>query len=118
MKQIWQLALLATLLWLLPLSNNARAAHITDVSDSFDYENKNPFDFRIQILYRFFQESATIAREKGVSTPDSQFFDYMPEFSAKHTRHVLLFNPKIGLYKDLELSLTIPLVLFESFFYQ
>jgi hypothetical protein len=97
-------------------STPVQAAYLTDVADSFDYANNNKFDFRFRVAYEFFQESATIARENGISTGVSnQFFEYQPEFVVNHARHSLVLNPVIGIFRDFELGLRIPLIFSETF---
>ncbi len=108
---LWPLCLL-----LLLGSHVAWAADITNVADSFDTENKNPFDFRVRLSYQLLTTDATIARERG--TRPEQFFDYVPEFKASYTRHMMNIMPKIGLYKDLEIRLNIPIVFSETFNYK
>lgn len=104
------------------VSSAAYAAEITDVADSFDKENNNPFDARFELSYQLFTQSANIYREKA--HPTLQYFCYgtengctnAPEFSVNHIRHQLNFRLAIGLYKDLELFVNIPLILYESIF--
>ena len=93
---------------------SAHAADITDVADSFDYDNKNPFDFRFRVSYSLMNTSATIAREK-VLQRKKQFFEYFPELKVTHVRHTMNLRAAIGLYKDLELNFTLPLILSETF---
>lgn len=92
----------------------SHAADITDVADSFDYDNQNPFDFRFRISYEFMNTSATVARER-VLQPKLQYFEYYPELLVNHTRHTMNMRASVGLYRDLELHFTIPLVLSETF---
>ena len=109
---------------------SANAADLTDVADSFDYENNNPFDFRLRVSYQLISESATIARERcrpsekttgsardkaACGAERDQFFEYWPEFSASRTRHAMVLAPSIGLFKDLELNLRIPIIFSEVF---
>lgn len=113
---------------------SAHAAFLTDVADSFDYENNRPFGFRLQLSYRLQAETAVIAREfcrvssdpeynrscrvppQGTRKPnDDRFFDYLPEFNASRTRHEMLIRPSIGLYKDLEFYLVLPIVFAENY---
>ncbi len=101
---------------LFSLPQFAYAADITDVADSFDYENKNPFDFRILLSYRLTSTSAVIAREHP-KNPE-QYFISQPEFKVNRSRHEMLINPKIGLFKDLEIGITIPLVFTDTFSYR
>jgi hypothetical protein len=89
-------------------------AFITDIADSFDYENNNVFDFRLRISYEFTNESATLAREKP--HPTAQYFTYFPEYNITHVRHSMVLRAAIGLYKDLELNLHLPLIFFEGFY--
>ena len=89
------------------------AADVTDVADSFDEKHKNPFDFRLRISYEFMSESAVLAREK--SHPQKQYFTYFPEFQVNHARHTMTLHTSIGLYRNLEFNLSLPLIFFESF---
>ncbi len=92
----------------------SHAADITDVADSFDYDNKNVFDFRFRVSYQYMNTSAVIGRERVLQT-QQQFFEYFPELRVTHIRHTMNMRAAIGLYKDLELNLTIPLILSETF---
>jgi hypothetical protein len=109
----------------------ASAAFITDVTDSFDYENNRPFGFRLFISYEFQYTSATIAREhcrvtddkayaRSCTTPpippnSDRYFSYAPEFDLSRVQHAMMLRPAIGLYKDLELYANIPLIFSENF---
>lgn len=93
----------------------SHAADITDVADSFDYDNKNVFDFRFRVSYEFMSTSAVIGRER-VLQPQEQFFEYFPELRVTHIRHTMNMRAAIGIYKDLELNLTLPLILSETFY--
>lgn len=103
-------------------STQVYAAELTDVADAFDTENKNPFDARFQLSYELFSQSASIYREKA--HPTSQFFCYgksggctnPAEFNLRHMRHSMNIRAAIGIYKDLELFLNVPLVLYESIY--
>lgn len=114
--------LCALLLGLVVSSAPAHAADITDVADAFDKENNNPFDLRIQISYELLSQSANIYREKA--HPTEQYFCYgaengctnYPEFGISHFRHTMNLRLAVGLFKDLELFLNVPLVIYESVF--
>lgn len=112
----------------------ASAAFITDVTDSFDPENRRPFGFRLFVSYEFQSTSAEIAREycrvssdpaynrscrtpprPGRSPYDDRFFDYAPEFDLSRFQHKMDIRAAIGLYKDLELFVNVPLIFSEQF---
>lgn len=105
------------------------AADITDVADSFDYENNNPFDFRLHLSYRLELDSATIARERCEVSKDpknrracgknsDQFFSHVPEFEAERIQHAMLIRPTLGLFKDFEIFGSIPIIFSEVYNYQ
>lgn len=89
------------------------AAELTDVADSFDYKNKNPFDFRLSLSYEFTLTTANIARERG--TRPEQYFDYVPEFRLNYNRHALHIRPVFGLFLDLEVYAQIPIIFSETY---
>ncbi|MEM1010224.1 MAG: hypothetical protein AAGJ35_14615, partial [Myxococcota bacterium] len=128
----WLSAVLMVFLGLgtiLCLSSNSDAAFVTDITDSFDFKNKRPFGFRLLVSYDLQVSSATIAREycrvssdpayarscrtppRSVRTPyDDRFFSNAPEFDLARVRHAMNIQAFIGLYKDLDIFVRIPIV--------
>lgn len=111
---VWALSALLTL-----LSHGGRAAaderdiHLletpvtfTDVADAADGEDR--FDLNVRVLFRRLQERAEIRREGPTSTGRSET-DRVGEY--RLVRHELLLGLDIGLFRDLELSVDLPLVL-------
>lgn len=103
-------ALTATGISALP-AGQARAAEITDVVDAFDEENDNPFDFHIEPTFRQTFERGIIAREAGCEDCDEPATVFRRELDYRRVRTILDFDFQIGLQRDLELHIGLPLVI-------
>ena len=94
-----------TLAIICSLAMPGRAAQITEVRDSF--EKDHPFGMALNIRYQYLSNTAKILREH--STSDS--IQLLNQLQSTRTRHIMHFDIAIGLYKDLELVVNLPLVL-------
>jgi hypothetical protein len=111
---------LAGLVTLLTLLSGARSAtaderdiHLletpvtfTDVADAADGEDR--FDLNVRVAFRRLQERAEVQRERPSSTGRSET-ERVGAY--RLVRHELLLGLDIGLFRDLELSVDLPLVL-------
>ncbi len=78
----------------------------TDVADAADGDDR--FDLNVRVLFRRLQESANVNRERPTSTGRSET-EHVGDY--RLVRHELLLGLDIGLFRDLELSVDLPLVL-------
>ena len=90
------------------VATNAWAAEVTEVVDAFDTVNDNPFDLHIEPSFRQHRERATIARESGRDEPATVF---RREMDYQRVRSQLEFDVQLGLARDLEFHVNIPLVI-------
>ena len=101
-KQILGLAIVFSML--APSPEAMAQAIVTDVIDAAD-EN-DPFDATIQLRYEREVSTGNVTREVVSGS------EIVPnnEFSYNRTIQRMVVNPRIGLYRDLELSIDIPIV--------
>lgn len=102
-KHLIRLGLLA--LCLLPLPSEA--AELTDVLTSFDFDGDNPFDIKLDIKYEYTSETANILREDATTKE----LVLANKLSYERTIQAMRFDLGIGLYKELEFRLDLPVVL-------
>jgi len=104
---------------LLPVALPAptHGAEITDVLDAFDYENDNPFDFNIEPGFRQQIERGRITREAGCSSteepdrcPDGDVTLFNRELDYRRVTNFVDIDVRLGLYRDLEFYVGIPIV--------
>ncbi|MFT6399517.1 MAG: hypothetical protein ACJAYU_004284, partial [Bradymonadia bacterium] len=94
------------------LSPVADAAEITEVVDAFDTANDNPFDFHIEPSFRQVRERATIARESGCDDcGDAPTTEFRREMDYERVRSEMNFDLQLGLARDLEFHVRIPLII-------
>jgi hypothetical protein len=84
------------------------AAGITDVQSSFD--EGDPFDFSLKINYEYGTKSVRLTRE----SIDGQDVRLANKLKFEETTHLVRFDVAMGLYKDLELAVDLPLVVSEQ----
>ena len=98
--------------------SSASAAEVTDVLDAFD--KKNPYDFALRLRFGQDSRSSFIAREVRCLKDDLIGSKTCPEGSAtllarelayKSTKRTLFIDARIGVYHDVELYATFPVVL-------
>lgn len=94
---------------LLPLPSEA--AELTDVLTSFDFDEGNPFDIKLEIKYEFSSETAELLRETPDASVDPIELVLGNRLAYERTRHTMRFGLGVGLYKELEFRLDLPLVL-------
>lgn len=114
-------ALVALFGALLPLA--AQAIEQTDVLDSFDEENDNPFDFSVRLRFTSDARNAFIGREVKCLSGDALGNPLCPKASGTvisrelvyaRQRNVMNIDTRIGLYKDLEIYAYFPIVTGDS----
>lgn len=81
-------------------------ATYTDVADAAD--GRDPFDLNVRVLFRRVQEWADVRRERPSTTGRTEIERVA---AYRMVRHELLLGLDIGLFRDLELSVDLPLVL-------
>jgi hypothetical protein len=94
-------------------------AAITDVADAADtivigdYEESNAFDFWLTPVFEYHNASGTITREPGSGCQESNARDCLPvdELSWTSTKMLLNLQMQIGIFRDLALTVGLPLVL-------
>lgn len=110
-----KLFLAVLILGALPLSRSSQANEFTDVIDAFDNDNDDPFDINLSIGYERTYRSSLIRRESLTDSPHAwDYYAYRNMFEYTQATHVLDMGLEIGLYKDLSLTLGLPLVLNDS----
>lgn len=92
-------------------------AIVTDVIDAAD-EN-DPFDANIQLRFELDQITGTINREYPCFAgndvcPNASSILPKRELAFEQTIQKLVINPKIGIYKDVELGVEIPIILLDQ----
>ena len=93
-------------------------AFVTDVIDAGDEDD--PFDAIIRVWYELSIVNGRISREApcvaGSADACLSGSEVVPkkELEYDRTLHQLIINPRIGIYKDLELSVDIPIVLLDQ----
>ncbi|MED5465633.1 MAG: hypothetical protein VX699_13370 [Myxococcota bacterium] len=113
--------LLAVTFTLLHTSTSFSAA-ITDVADAADtivigdYEEPNPFDIWLTPVFEYHNASGTITREPGADCQESNARDCLPvdELSWSGSKMLLNLQIQIGIFRDLALTIGLPLVLKNS----
>jgi len=94
----------------------ARAAEPTDVSSSFDENNR--FDFRFQVRYDHTETRAQIKRELQGLSADQQTTLLLKDLVYSHYRDQVALRAEVGLYHDLALHFELPIIIEESTFYE
>lgn len=98
----------------------AHAVEVTDVLDAADDQNGDPFDFAVRLRFTTEQRRSSIAREtKCVSSdqlgsqmcPRGSQYLYAKELDYERVRNTLNIDLRAGVYKDLELYITAPVVI-------
>jgi hypothetical protein len=105
--------------WTLPvllLPAAAAAAELTEVVDAFDDDFDQPYGFHIEPSFRQVQERGVITREApcGAGTEPACDFDttgLVRELDYRRVTNILDFDFQIGLYKDFEFHVRLPVVL-------
>ena len=104
----------------LATSTEARAAEVTDVLDAFDDENGDQFDFAFRLRFTTENRSSSVAREVkclsgdqlgALTCPKGSQYVYAKELDYERVRNTLNLDLRFGIYKDLELYTTAPIVL-------
>lgn len=93
------------------IASPTEAAEVTEVVDAFDTANDNPFDFHIEPSFRQFRERATIARESGCDDCDEDITVFRREMDYTRVRSQMDFDLQLGLARDLEFHVRIPVVI-------
>ena len=93
------------------VSHGAQAAEITEVVDAFDEANDNPFDFHIEPSIRQSYDRGVIARETGCDDCDEPATVFRRDLDYRRVQTIMDFDFQIGLNRDLELHIGLPLVL-------
>lgn len=114
------LALLVGLAGSLP-SVEADAAELTDVLDAFD--GPDPFDFAMRLRFLSDTRTSTVARQVkclagdaigGQVCPDASGIVLAKELAYERVRNVMAIDARFGLYKDMEVYLSLPIVLWDQ----
>jgi hypothetical protein len=93
-------------------ARTALAVEGTEIASAFDEDN--PWDLFFRIDYAFDVRRAAIKRELSGSTTPGQVPDTIPvvrDLVMTQTRHVLTPSIQVGLYKDLQLSIALPITI-------
>jgi hypothetical protein len=91
-------------------SGAALAAEGTELASAF--EDDNPFDLFFRIDYSFDFRRAAIKRELSGSTTTGQIPDTIPvvrDLVMHETRHIVTPSITVGLYRDLQLKIALPI---------
>ena len=109
-------------LWLLIFAlapDVARAAEVTDVLDAFDDAFSNPYDFSLRLRFAHDARSAGIAREVRCIANDAVGSQICPtqsrtifarELEYSSSRQTLNIDARVGLFHDVELAFSLPMV--------
>lgn len=112
------LAVLAPIAASTPMT--AEAAEVTDVLDAFDDENNNPYDLSLRLRFTQDSRASAIAREVRCTAKDQVGGEVCPTGSRTIMARELLYNSsmqtlnidaRVGVYKDVELMVTLPVVM-------
>lgn len=87
----------------------ARAAEVTHVASALDAKNR--FDAHVSLEYRRTLSRGAIRREYVGRSGDQSSVQLAKELRFSHTRHVLSPRLEIGLWKDLQLHVELPVVI-------
>ncbi len=98
----------------------ASAAEVTDVLDAFDDANNNPYDFSLRLRFTQDSRSSAIAREVRCTADDQVGGAVCPtrsrtimarELLYESSRQTLNIDARIGVYHDVELYISVPVVM-------
>ncbi|HNN53423.1 MAG TPA: hypothetical protein PKO07_20500 [Pseudomonadota bacterium] len=104
----------------------AQAAEPTDVASSFEFENKKPFGFRAGATYNYTYKTASIGRESLplLQSPTTRNYlltkyggtelartERVPDLLYTQKRQTLMAELAIGVFRDLEIGVRLPIVL-------
>ena len=101
----------------------ARAAEVTDVLDAFDTDIEDPFDFALRLRFDSDERKAAVVREIKCLAGDqvgqqtcakSSAVKFGKEVDYTRRRNTLNIDARFGLYKDLEVHATIPIVIYDG----
>lgn len=105
---------------------SAQAAEPTNVASSFDFENKHPFGFRAGFGYGYTYKTASIGRESLPLLQNNTTRNYLltkyggaelartesvPDLLFTQKRQTLTAELAIGVFRDLEIGVRLPIVL-------
>ena len=93
------------------IGSAVEAAEVTEVVDAFDTANDNPFDLHIEPSFRQSRQRATIAREGGCEDCDEATTVFRREMDYSRVRSEMDFDIQLGLARDLEFHIQIPVVI-------
>jgi len=111
------------------LSSPASAAEITDVVDALDDINDDPFDFHIEPTFRQTIQRGTIVREapctpdpdgpasafqNADNCPDEATTIFTRELDYERVINALDIDLQIGIWRDLEFHLTLPIIISDT----
>lgn len=104
-------------LFIMMQSFNISAAEITDVADAFDDED--PIDINIQVSYQRDLRKAKISREFKCSDlsdncPGTNSIIFPTELEYRRVINTILIDTDIGIYKDIELFVSMPIIIEDS----
>lgn len=105
---------------------SAQAAEPTDVASSFEFENKKPFGFRVGAKYNYTYKTASLGRESLPMMQSATTRGYLlnkyggtelartenvPDLLYTQKRQTLAMDLAIGVFRDLEIGIRVPVVL-------
>ncbi|MEM7157741.1 MAG: hypothetical protein AAF799_33175 [Myxococcota bacterium] len=93
------------------LSQNAQAAEVTRVASSF--EDDNPFDIHFGVAYDYNFKRAAILREWNAG-PGDDSNRLVKDLLYRQQRHTLYPTMEIGLWHDLAVYVTLPVILSDT----
>jgi hypothetical protein len=104
--------LLVGIAW--PATTARGQALVTEALDAAD--DGDPFDAQVELRYEMELSSGQLVRERpcfapGAECPDRSGIVRNKELAWERVTHTLWITPRIGLYRDLELRLDLPIVL-------
>ncbi len=111
-------AVLAATCWFgrVPASH---AVEVTDVLDAFDDDNNDPFDGSLRLRFQSETRNSAIGRQVrclkndalGAPCPNGSGFVLARELEYQRVRNTMNLDFRIGVFKDLELYATVPIVI-------
>lgn len=103
-----------------------QAAEPTDVASSFEFENKHPFGFRAGVGYSYTYKTGSLGRESMPLLQSDTTRNYLltkyggtevartetvPDLIYTQKRQTLLAELAVGVFRDLEIGMRLPIVL-------
>jgi hypothetical protein len=109
---ILSVAILSVAILSVATCSRAHAADVTRLASSF--EDKDPFDAHISVGYRRTLRRGAVKRERSGSPDSGASLSIVKEARYTQIQHILDLRAEVGIWRDLQLHIALPITLSDS----